>query len=209
MTSRLLSLATILSAGAFATACTTPASSTGLVSSAPVVATGAVVDAVPAVQPTSQWVMTCQPDQQARVTSIVRGGVQTSEVACVDAPSRIQAEARGTVSLPAAAPATLTPVAATDDGTVSLGEEPIAAARRTVRTTPAIYTVEDRAEPTVRSTRPVVARRSVRKSAIIIGSSAGAGAGLGAIVGGKKGALIGAAVGGGGAAIWDQVTRRK
>jgi len=27
-------------------------------------------------------------------------------------------------------------------------------------------------------------------------------------VGGKKGALIGAAIGGGGAAIWDQVTRR-
>jgi hypothetical protein len=28
-------------------------------------------------------------------------------------------------------------------------------------------------------------------------------------VGGKKGALIGAAIGGGGAAIWDQITRRK
>ena len=50
--------------------------------------------------------------------------------------------------------------------------------------------------------------RSVKKSAIIIGSSAGVGAGVGAAVGGKKGALIGAAIGGGSAAIWDQVTRR-
>jgi hypothetical protein len=56
---------------------------------------------------------------------------------------------------------------------------------------------------------PVRKTRSVKKSAIIIGSSAGVGAGVGAAVGGKKGALIGAAIGGGGAAIWDQVTRRK
>jgi len=50
--------------------------------------------------------------------------------------------------------------------------------------------------------------RSVKKSAIIIGSSAGIGAGLGGAISGKKGALIGAALGGGGAAIWDQMTRR-
>lgn len=52
-------------------------------------------------------------------------------------------------------------------------------------------------------------KRSVQKSAVIIGSSAGIGAGIGAAVGGKKGAGIGALLGGGGAAIWDQVTRRK
>src|SRR5262245_63197568 len=40
-------------------------------------------------------------------------------------------------------------------------------------------------------------RRSVAKSALIIGGSAGTGAGLGGIVKGKKGALIGAALGGG------------
>jgi hypothetical protein len=59
--------------------------------------------------------------------------------------------------------------------------------------------------------RVVVARpkRSVKKSAIIIGSSAGVGAGIGAAVGGKKGAGIGALIGGGGAALWDQLTRRK
>jgi hypothetical protein len=52
-------------------------------------------------------------------------------------------------------------------------------------------------------------KRSVKKSAIIIGSSAGVGAGIGAAVGGKKGAGIGALLGGGGAAVWDQITRRK
>src|SRR4051812_36742459 len=57
--------------------------------------------------------------------------------------------------------------------------------------------------------RVVQPKRSIKKSAVIIGSSAGAGAGIGAIVGGKKGAGIGALIGGGGAALWDQITRRK
>lgn len=52
-------------------------------------------------------------------------------------------------------------------------------------------------------------KRSWQKSAVIIGSAAGAGAGVGALSGGKKGALIGAAVGGGAATIWDQITRRQ
>jgi hypothetical protein len=52
-------------------------------------------------------------------------------------------------------------------------------------------------------------KRSVKKSAVIIGSSAGVGAGIGAAVGGKKGAGIGALIGGGGAALWDQITRRR
>jgi hypothetical protein len=52
-------------------------------------------------------------------------------------------------------------------------------------------------------------KRSVKKSAVIIGSSAGVGAGIGAAFGGKKGAGIGALIGGGGAALWDQLTRRK
>ena len=56
--------------------------------------------------------------------------------------------------------------------------------------------------------REVRRGRSVKKSAVIIGSSTGIGAGIGAAIHGKKGALIGAALGGGGAAIWDQMTRR-
>ena len=78
-----------------------------------------------------------------------------------------------------------------------------------------VVPVSTRAPQTVRTNqvvydeRPVRKTRSATKSAIIIGSSAGAGAGVGAAVGGKKGALLGAVIGGGGAAIWDQVTRRK
>jgi hypothetical protein len=62
---------------------------------------------------------------------------------------------------------------------------------------------------TYQSERVSKPTRSVKKSAIIIGSSAGVGAGVGAAIGGKKGAGIGALIGGGGAAIWDQITRRK
>lgn len=50
-------------------------------------------------------------------------------------------------------------------------------------------------------------KRSVAKTAMIIGGSAGAGAGIGGLAGGKKGALIGAAIGGGGAAIYEAVKR--
>jgi hypothetical protein len=66
-----------------------------------------------------------------------------------------------------------------------------------------------RAGQTIYDERPVKRSRSVKKSAVIIGSSAGVGAGVGAAISGKKGALIGAAIGGGGAAVWDQITRRK
>ena len=69
---------------------------------------------------------------------------------------------------------------------------------RTVRTNQVVY-----------DERPVKKTRSVAKSAIIIGSSAGVGAGVGGAVKGKKGALIGAAIGGGAATLWDQVTRRR
>jgi len=47
------------------------------------------------------------------------------------------------------------------------------------------------------------ARRSWKKSGLIIGGSAASGAGVGALVGGKKGALIGAALGGGAASIYE------
>ena len=49
--------------------------------------------------------------------------------------------------------------------------------------------------------------RSVAKTAMIIGGSAGTGAGVGAIFGGKKGALIGAAIGGGAASIYEASKR--
>jgi len=56
--------------------------------------------------------------------------------------------------------------------------------------------------------RPVSApagepKRNWKKTALVIGGSAGAGAGVGAIAGGKKGALIGAAIGGGAASLFE------
>lgn len=51
-------------------------------------------------------------------------------------------------------------------------------------------------------------KRSWKKTALIIGGSAGAGAGVGALAGGKKGALIGAAIGGGAASIYEATKRR-
>ena len=90
-----------------------------------------------------------------------------------------------------------------------------ATAQRVVYTTaPAPRVIRTVSAPSVtRTSAPrVVERRAVRsktKSAVIIGGSAAAGAGVGALIGGKKGALIGAVAGGGGAAIWDQVTRHK
>jgi len=60
--------------------------------------------------------------------------------------------------------------------------------------------------------RPVSAatgepKRNWKKTALVIGGSAGAGAGVGAIAGGKKGALIGAAIGGGAASLFEALKK--
>jgi len=132
--------------------------------------------------------VTCEPGQRVVAEQVVVGGTPTFGFACVD-------------------------------------ETPLATTRAAAR--PAIY--ERAVEPVPVESAPVATRgvvaapasqparaparasgdRSWKKSAVIIGSTAGIGAGVGAVAGGKKGALIGAAIGGGGAAIWDQVTRRK
>jgi hypothetical protein len=135
-----------------------------------------------------QVLVTCEPNQRTLIRQEHIGGRTVARVECVSVPG-----------VPAAygyAPAVMTTGGVYDP---------------TVARTP-VYT--EPAPRVVRQTRTVYERapargRSVKKSAIIIGSSAGVGAGVGAAVGGKKGALIGAAIGGGSAAIWDQVTRDK
>jgi hypothetical protein len=57
--------------------------------------------------------------------------------------------------------------------------------------------------------RYVTKRRSKKKSAAIIGGSAGAGAAIGALAGGGKGAGIGAIAGGVGGLIYDRKTAKK
>jgi hypothetical protein len=101
---------------------------------------------------------------------------------------------------PAAIPATYYPTAVA---------QPVALENAQLVQAPAARPVAQRTAYQRAPERIVRPKRSVKTSAIIIGSSAGAGAGLGALIGGKKGALIGAAVGGGGATLWDQITRNK
>jgi hypothetical protein len=133
--------------------------------------------------------VTCEPLQRTLVRPVVVNGATVSQVECVAAGQFSTTPAYG------AQPVGTAP-AYSDLGDARV--VPVAA--RPVPARQVVY--EDRRAP-VRETR------SVKKSAIIIGSSAGVGAGVGAAVGGKKGALIGAAIGGGSAAIWDQITRRK
>lgn len=149
-------------------------------------------------------VVGCEPHQRALVRQTLVNGAAVSQVECVAAEAS-HAAVQTFAPAPAAAPVSAPqPVAARPAAPV-YAEYPDAAvvparspAPRAVQTRQVIY-----------DERPVRKTRSVGKSAIIIGSSAGAGAGVGAAIGGKKGALIGAAVGGGGAAVWDQITRRK
>jgi hypothetical protein len=139
-----------------------------------------------------QVLVNCEPHQRTLVRQVVVNGQPMAQVECVavDAPA-----AYSTASYPAAA----APVRDYGYDTRVVQPAPVyrEVAPRRVSTQPRVVT--ERAP----------SGRSWKKSAIIIGSSAGVGAGVGAAVGGKKGALIGAAVGGGGAAIWDQVTRKK
>jgi hypothetical protein len=152
-------------------------------------------------------IVSCEPHQRTLVRPVVVNGATVSQVECV-----------AVGQMPAAQP-----VAA--ESANALAAQPVYQPYQQVRTTQPIHADQDARVvqapyPATRAARPTQTRdvvyrepvkqgRTVKKSAIIIGSSAGVGAGVGAAVGGKKGALIGAAIGGGGAAVWDQVTRRK
>lgn len=172
-------------------------------------APNAVVSAAPsaAAQPGTPVVVTCEPNQRTLVRPTVVNGVALSQVECVSAGEIAVAAAPApqAAAVPvsyAAAPAAPVRTAEWGDTRIVPAQTSYPAAARPV---PARQVVYDDA-PAERVVKP---QRSVKKSAIIIGSSAGVGAGVGAAVGGKKGALIGAVIGGGGATLWDQVTRRK
>jgi hypothetical protein len=173
-------------------------------------------NAVPATnaQPSNGQVMVnCGPGQQAMIRPVLMNGQAVSQVECVAAAAPVYqqtAYAQPGVASPYAQPAypqAVMPVAAPQPTYVSYEPAPAPAPRvvrapSNVRRTSNYRTSGDYVEYRKPS-------RDWKKSAIIIGSTAGIGAGVGAAAGGKKGALIGAAIGGGGAAIWDQVTRRK
>lgn len=155
-------------------------------------------------QPGSSVVVSCEPNQRTLVRPVIVNGAAISQVECVSTGGAL-VNTEAPLAPVAYHPVRRLAQSARDS---ELGDArivqpdtyPVVAARP-VRTQQVVY------EP--RTVRTTPARRSVKKSAIIIGSSAGVGAGVGAAVGGKKGALIGALLGGGGATLWDQITRRK
>jgi len=147
----------------------------------------------------------CEPNQRAIVRPVTVNGAAMSQVECVStglapAAAPVSYQAGMPVATPVsdgyAPPAAFTDPATENARVVPVNYAPVrtVAPQRLVRRAPVRYE---------RSTR------SVKKSALIIGGSAGAGAGIGAALGGKKGALIGALLGGGGATVWDQITRHK
>ena len=143
----------------------------------------------------SPVVVSCEPHQRALVRPTVVNGATMSQVECVAADRQA---AYGTAYASPAAYGYAAPRPVYSD-VPDARVVPVRTYRAApVRTRQVVY----------RDPVTVKKGRSVKKSAIIIGSSAGVGAGVGAAVGGKKGALIGAAIGGGSAAIWDQITRR-
>jgi hypothetical protein len=147
-------------------------------------------------------VVSCEPHQRTLVRPAVVNGVTVSQVECV--------AAEGVIAT-AAQPQAFAPVSYQQAAARRVVQQPVYSSIPDAQVVPvSTQTVRPvRTNQVVYDERPVRKTRSVAKSAIIIGSSAGAGAGIGAAVGGKKGALIGAAIGGGGATLWDQVTRRK
>jgi hypothetical protein len=150
--------------------------------------------------------VSCEPNQRAVVRQVaVNGGFQ-SQVQCETVvPAFAAAGSNGSFGAASPLPA----------GYQQAAYQPVAPLDNTqfVRTAYPQQTVVTREVAPRRVVTQRVERvqpkRSVAKSAVIIGSSAGVGAGVGAAIGGKKGAGIGALIGGGGAAIWDQITRRK
>jgi hypothetical protein len=156
--------------------------------------------------------VSCEPNQRAVVRQVAVNGALQSQVQCetvipsaaLAATAGLGVMAPGTYAAPAGVP-----------GYQQVAYQPVAPLDNTqlVRPVyqPAVVTreVAPRRVTTQRVERVSRPTRSVKKSAVIIGSSAGVGAGVGAAIGGKKGAGIGALIGGGGAAIWDQITRRK
>lgn len=150
-------------------------------------------------------VVSCEPHQRTLVRPVVVNGATVSQVECVAADAQAAAAyAQPLAQYAAPVYAQPAPVRYSaprqvvyDDGLEDARVVRTSTARP-VQTRQVVYQ-----EPVARKTR------SVKKSAVIIGSSAAVGAGIGALAKGKKGALIGAAIGGGGAAVWDQITRRK
>ena len=158
--------------------------------------------------------VSCEPNQRAVVRQLTVNGAVQPQVQCetvvATANGFVPAYGSGAPASPVAYQPGFQPVGYNGSYAPIAATEP-ARIVRTAYPQDAVLTreVAPRRVVTQRSDRIYQPKRSVKKSAIIIGSSAGVGAGIGAAVGGKKGAGLGALIGGGGAALWDQITRRR
>ena len=167
-------------------------------------APGVAAQPVAAAQPSTPVVVSCEPNQRTLVRPVVVNGAAVSQVECVSS-GEAPLVAQNTIAQPVPVSYYRAPVARSaelsDTRYVPAASYPVASSPRVIPARQVVY--DDR------PVREVKQGRSVKKSAVIIGSSDGIGAGVGAAIHGKKGALIGAAIGGGGATLWDQLTRRK
>ena len=145
-----------------------------------------------------QMLVNCGPYQRTLVRTTYLNGQPVASVDCVPAENVAQPVDGAAYLAPQqfAAPVAAQPVVYQTAPAPRVVRTVSSAPARTRTVTQRVYTER----------KPV---RSKTKSAVIIGTSAAAGAGVGALVGGKKGAIIGAIAGGGGALVWDQVTRNK
>lgn len=137
----------------------------------------------------------CEPGQQALVRQVATAGEPQVTVQCA---SHAAAAAWSPTAADVDQYGRPLPVVQTPSGYVpAVYTAPAPVNVPVVRSAPVRRTAAPRAEP----------KRSWKKTALVIGGTAGAGAGIGALVGGKKGALIGAAIGGGGASIFEAVKK--
>src|SRR3982751_885366 len=144
--------------------------------------------------------VSCEPNQRAVVRQVAVNGAVQSQVQCESFAPAGTSGSYGAMTPVAYGPAPsqngfqpvaynpgYVPVAANDNAQYVRTAYP----RQVVTRDVAPQRVSYQRAPE----RVVQPKRSVKKSAVIIGSSAGVGAGIGAAVGGKKGAGIGALIG--------------
>jgi len=156
-----------------------------------------VADTATANVATQPTIVQCDAGREATLQRLFVAGREVAQITCVSRTVVPQAQA---VDPSASAPSYY-------QAPVGYALQPDIVERPVVRTS----TVRPRARRVVstQAREEVTPRRSWKKTALVIGGSAGAGAGIGALAGGKKGALIGAAIGGGSGAVYEVIKRKK